>query len=68
MLMVDLILVYAVIGVLVALGFLLRGVGKVDPAAKGSSVLFRVVIFPGCVGLWPVVLNKWIRAERGRGV
>lgn len=61
-------LIYLALGLVVGLGFVLRGVDRVDPAASGSPLAFRLVILPGCVGLWPVVLMKWLgagRAEKG---
>lgn len=56
---------YVVVGLLVGLAFVLRGVSRLDAAAGDSPFVFRVVIFPGCVGLWPVVLWKWIKASKG---
>ena len=56
---------YAVTGLMVGLAFVLRGVVRVDPVVGDSSFVFRVVIFPGCVGLWPAVLWLWIKAGRG---
>jgi len=56
---------YVAFGFLVGLGFVLRGVNRVDPVAADSPWVFRVVILPGCVGLWPVVLWKWVRAGKG---
>ncbi|MEM9345072.1 MAG: hypothetical protein AAGB26_00515 [Planctomycetota bacterium] len=51
--------VYIAIGLMVGLAFVFRGVNRVDAAAADSPVVFRIVILPGCVGLWPVVLWKW---------
>ena len=56
---------YVAVGLLVGLAFVLRGVNRVDAAAGQSPVVFRVVIWPGCVGLWPIVLWKWINAGKG---
>lgn len=58
---------YLVIGLIVGLWFVLRGVNRVDPVAGDSPWVFRVVILPGCVGLWPVVLLKWLRAGKAGG-
>ena len=58
-------LVYTSICLLVGLGFVMRGVDRVDPVAADSPLIFRLVILPGCVGLWPVVLLKWARAGKG---
>ena len=56
------VLIYVLVGLLVGIAFVLRGVGRVDGAAAGSPFVFRLVILPGSVGLWPVVLLKWLRA------
>lgn len=56
---------YVAAGLLVGLGFVLRGVNRVDAVARDSPMVFRMVILPGCVGLWPVVLWMWIKAGKG---
>lgn len=52
--------IYAAIGVLVGLIFAFGGAGRIDPAAKGKGLPFRVrlMILPGIAGLWPVMLTK----------
>ena len=57
-------LLYVGLGLIVGLAFVLRGVNRVDLAAAGSPWVFRLVILPGCVGLWPVVLLKWLQAGK----
>jgi hypothetical protein len=34
----------------------------VDPAARGTSVFFRLLILPATVAFWPFLAAKWIRA------
>ena len=46
-------------GLLVAIPFVLRGVNRVDPAAAGASLGFRLLIVPGTIALWPIMLGKW---------
>lgn len=55
---------YVGIGLLVGLAFVSVGIGRVDEAARGSSIAFRALVLPGCVALWPVVLAKWARGRR----
>jgi len=65
----DLILavqVYCGAGLAVAAVFLLWGVGRIMPAARGAYI-FRTLLVPGCVLLWPLVLWRWWRLERGPG-
>lgn len=56
---------YAVVGAVVAAAFLLVGVGRISPEARGSY-LFRLLVLPGIVGLWPLVIWRWIMLERER--
>lgn len=57
---------YAAAGAAVGALFLAVGLDRIDPAAHGSW-LFRVLLVPGLVLLWPIVLLRWLRLERGRG-
>ena len=52
--------IYALIGLLVGLIYVFGGAGRIDPAAKGKGLPFRVrlMILPGIAGLWPVMLTK----------
>lgn len=61
--MLWLLAVYVAVGAIVGIAFVCVGVGRVEPAARGAGVAFRLVILPGCVGLWPVVLVKWRSAS-----
>lgn len=51
-------------GALVALLFLILGVARLDESAKGASILFRPIIFFGCVALWPYILLRWLSGRR----
>lgn len=52
--------IYAVIGLFVGLIYMFGGAGRIDPAAKGKGLPFRVrlLILPGIAGLWPLMLTK----------
>lgn len=52
---------YAGLGVLFALAFVTRGVGRVDPAARGATWGFRLAVLPGVVALWPLLAGRWWR-------
>ena len=58
----DWVRIYVAAGCVVAAPFLVFGVGRVCDEARGSW-LFRLVILPGVVGLWPVVLCRWLQLE-----
>lgn len=54
---------YGAVGVLFALFFVVAGVNRIDPTARESTWGFRVMIFPGAVALWPLLLKRSIRRE-----
>lgn len=56
---------YLLAGLAVGVPFICRGVNKVDAAASGTSVTFRLVILPGCVAFWPLILRRWLHAQKG---
>lgn len=55
---------YAALGVVVGAVFVVRGVSRVDPAAAGAPIGFKLLILPGVVGMWPMMLRWWFRAGR----
>lgn len=52
---------YIAAGFLFGLVFVTVGVTRIDPAARGTSMAFRLLILPGSVALWPVLATKWAR-------
>jgi hypothetical protein len=62
-----LLFVYLAGGVLVGVPFVLRGVQRVDPAARGAGLGFRLLILPATVALWPLLAARWLRAGRAGG-
>jgi len=56
--------VYLSLGVVFALAFVLLGVEKVDATAHASTPGFRLIIIPGAILLWPVLLRKWLKAVK----
>jgi len=59
-------IVYLCCGLFFGGTFITVGVGKVDSAARGTSVLFRLLILPATVAFWPVLLVQWIKAAKYR--
>lgn len=57
---------YGVAGFVSALLFLLLGIDRVEPSARGAYA-FRPLIVPGLVMLWPLVLWRWWQIVQGRG-
>lgn len=55
---------YGLAGIVFAAGFVICGVHRVDPAARGAAWPFRVLILPGVAMLWPLLARLWLRAVR----
>lgn len=51
---------YCAAGALFALIFVFAGAARIDRATKGTGVLFRLLILPGAVLLWPFLLLMWV--------
>lgn len=62
-LIVNFVKIYAAIGGVVAIAFLVFGIDRIDHAAHGSYV-FRPLLAPGLVMLWPLVIWRWRALER----
>jgi len=52
---------YLGFGLLFAIAFLWKGVTKVDEGTRGTGLVFKLLILPGTVAFWPVLLRKWMK-------
>jgi hypothetical protein len=59
-LLLIIVLFYLVLGVLFVIPFLVNGITKVDENAHGGPVGFKIIIIPGVIVFWPVLLKKWV--------
>lgn len=48
--------IYLVVGVIFSFFFYRKGLHKIDKAAIGSTLGFKVIIFPGILIFWPFLL------------
>ena len=55
---------YLVAGFLFAVPFVIKGVLQIDEGAKGSGWGFRLIIIPGTMIFWPLLLSKWVKAVK----
>lgn len=55
---------YLVAGLVFAIPFLLKGVTVIDEGAIGSKWSFRLIILPGTIVFWPLLLRKWIKIKK----
>ena len=62
--LVRLLAIYAAVGVVFAPAFLLVGVKRIDPVAAQGTWGFRLLILPGVIALWPILLRRWLAGQR----
>ena len=54
---------YLICGFIFAIPFIIKGVTAIDPdGAHGTKWGFRLIIIPGTMVFWPLLLKKWIKA------
>jgi hypothetical protein len=58
----DLVAIYAAVGAVTAVAFVIFGVTRVQP--QPVSIGARFLLVPGSVALWPIVLLRWLAASR----
>ncbi|MCB0558036.1 MAG: hypothetical protein H6573_10020 [Lewinellaceae bacterium] len=63
-LVVNLFLFYLLLGLLFALVFAWKGAGAIDAKAIQASWFFKLLILPGAMALWPLLLTKWIAKSK----
>ena len=56
--------VYFAGGLVFAIPFALFGAKKIDPHATHGSWGFRLLIVPGTMALWPLLLKRWLAGVR----
>jgi hypothetical protein len=53
--------IYCLLGLVFAIPFVIKGVNSIDESAAHGSAGFRIIIIPGVMVFWPVLLKKWLR-------
>ena len=48
-------------GLVFAIPFVLMGVKRIDPHAAHGSWGFRLLIVPGTMVFWPLLLHRWMK-------
>jgi len=56
--------VYLAMGFLFMIPFVIKGVDRIDESAHGSSIGFRIIIIPGVIVFWIVLLKKWMKINK----
>ncbi|HWA15020.1 MAG TPA: hypothetical protein VG817_01205 [Gemmatimonadales bacterium] len=62
-LIVALAALYLVAGALFAIPFATRWAGRLDPVAANGTIGFRLLLLPGAILLWPLLLARLRRSH-----
>lgn len=55
-------LVYVILGLLFAVFFYVKGAARIDEGTQDTPWHFKVIIFPGVVLFWSVLLVKFLKS------
>ena len=55
---------YLCCGIVFSIAFLVKGINKVDETTHGSTWGFKIIIIPGVIALWPLLLQKWRKTKK----
>jgi hypothetical protein len=56
--------IYLLCGALFAIPFLVKGLAVIDESSRGSKLGFRIIILPGTIVFWPLLLTKWVKVKK----
>ena len=59
--------VYLCCGVIFSFFFIKKGIKIIDPdGTHGSSAGFKIIIIPGVIVFWVLLLEKWMKALKNK--
>ena len=64
MIILYIVMAYLIVGTLFSAIFVTRLIARIDESAVASPWTFRLIILPGCIVFWPLLLKKYIKARR----
>ncbi len=63
MIILYLVAIYLLLGLAFAMPLLVKGIDVLDEATHATNWSFRLMILPGCVVFWPVLLSKYLKVK-----
>lgn len=64
--LLDVFAIYLAIGVAVSLPLAMFGLGRIDAGAKAVPAMFRVLVLPGLIAMWPLFVLRLSKAGTAR--
>lgn len=59
--LVNLLYLYLIAGLIFGLWFIFKGAQKIDDGMNDVKFGTRLLLLPGSIGLWPLMLNKVLK-------
>jgi hypothetical protein len=56
--------IYLLCGLIFAIAFVTKGAEQVDEGAHASTTGFKIIIIPGTMVFWPILLKKWLNVSK----
>jgi hypothetical protein len=63
MIVLYIIFTYIGLGVIFSVPFLSKWIHSLDEATHDSGLAFKLIILPGCIVFWPVLLKKYWQSK-----
>ena len=60
----TIILIYLAIGLVFGIYFFIRGAAQLDELVKDSKWTVRLLLVPGAIGLWPLLLSRLLKPSK----
>ncbi|WP_299674207.1 hypothetical protein [uncultured Dokdonia sp.] len=60
----TIILIYLAIGLVFGIYFFIRGAAQLDELIKDSKWTVRLLLVPGAIGLWPLLLSRLLKPSK----
>jgi hypothetical protein len=64
MIVLNIVLAYLIIGLAFSVPFLSKWIHAVDESTSDSSVGFKILILPGVIVFWPLLLKKVLTVKK----
>ena len=65
MIVLEALAAYALCGIVIWVAFMVIGISQVMPHVTVTPGA-RLLLLPGTVALWPLVLGRWLKSRRSR--
>ena len=66
LLVINVILIYFVVGLLFGIYFFFKGAAQIDPLILESKWTVRLLLVPGAIATWPFLIPKLLKTKSSK--